>query len=227
MFIGHFGVGFAVKKIDSKPSLGTMFLAAQFLDLIWPIFILIGLETVKIVPGLTASNPLEFTYYPFSHSLLLVFCWGFLFGFIYYLAKRNLKSAVILGLLVISHWVLDLVVHIPDLPLDPWSGTYVGFGLWNSVPLSLLLEFIIFGGGVYLYISSTSPNNKKGTYALWSLIIFLAVIHLVNIFSPPPPSEEAIGYAGLLQWLFIPWAYWIDRNRVAAARRAEGIAQRA
>lgn len=223
MFIGHFGIGFAAKKVDPKPSLGTMFLAAQFLDLIWPAFILIGWETVKIVPGLTPANPLEFTYYPFSHSLLMVFGWGILFAFIYYLIRNDLRSSIILGILVLSHWMLDLIVHVPDLPLDPWSQTYFGFGLWNSVPISLLLEVIIFGGGIYLYISSTSPKNKKGTYALWGLIIFLFVIHIINLFSAPPPSVEAIGFAGLLQWFLIPWAYWIDRNRAASVKNVGNV----
>ena len=133
MFIGHFGAGLSAKKIDSKPSLGTMFLAAQFLDLIWPIFILLGIEKVKIEPGISAANPLDFTYYPWSHSLLIVLFWSLLFGIIYYLAKKNIKSSIVLGLLVLSHWILDLLVHIPDLPLWPGSGIMVGFGLWNSV----------------------------------------------------------------------------------------------
>lgn len=213
MFIGHFGAGLSAKKIDSEPSLGTMLLAAQFLDLIWPLFLLLGVEKVKIVPGISAANPLDFTYYPWTHSLLIVLFWSLLFGMIYYLNKRNLKSSVVLGLLVLSHWVLDLLVHIPDLPLSPGIDIKVGFGLWNSVILSVLLEVIIFGAGVYLYLSATRPMNKKGTFGFLGLVILLLIIYIMNLFSPPPPSVEAIGYAGLLQWIFIPWAYWIDRNR--------------
>ena len=215
MFIGHFGVGFAGKKIDKNPSLGTMFLAAQFLDLIWPVFILIGLEKVKIEPGISAANPLDFVYYPFSHSLFIVLIWGFLFGLVYYLVKKNIRSAVVLGLLVLSHWILDFIVHIPDLPIFPWSNFKVGMGLWNSLVLSVTLEFLIFFGGAYFYISATKTKNKKGTFGLWGLVIFLTLIYIMNIFGSAPPSVEAIGYAGLLQWIFIPWAYWIDRNRTS------------
>ncbi len=213
MFIGHFGAGLAGKKAAPEISLGTLFLAAQFLDLIWPVFILTGIEKVEIVPGLTEANPLEFTYYPYSHSLFMVIIWAGLFGLIYYAYKRNLFNAFILGLLVISHWVLDLIVHIPDLPIFPWSDFKVGIGLWNFEIISIILEILIFAGGIYLYLLCTEAENKKGTFGFWGLIIFLIVVYFMNIFSPPPPSVEAIGYAGLLQWLFIPWAFWIDRNR--------------
>lgn len=215
MFIGHFGAGLAAKGIDPKPSLGTMFLAAQFLDLLWPVFLLLGIEKVKIIPGISAVNPLDFTYYPWSHSLLIVLFWSLFFGIIYFLVKKNIKSSVVLGLLVLSHWVLDLLVHIPDLPLWPGSVLKVGFGLWNSVVLSVSLEIIIFTVGVYLYLNSTRSKNRKGTFGFLGLVAFLIIIFIMNFFSPPPPSAEAIGYAGLLQWLFIPWAYWIDRNRTA------------
>lgn len=213
MFIGHFGVGLAGKKAAPIPSLGTMFLAAQLLDLIWPIFILIGIEKVEIIPGISAAIPLDFTFYPYTHSLLMVIIWALIFGLIYYFRKKKLKSAVVLGLLVMSHWVLDLLVHIPDLPLYPGGTIKSGFGLWNYPAISVSVESLIFVGGVFLYLNSTKTKNKTGTISFWALIVFLAVIYVMNMFGPPPPSVEAIGYAGLLQWLFIPWAYWIDRNR--------------
>ncbi len=215
MFIGHYGAGFAGKKFASKPSLGTMFLAAQFLDLLWPVLILTGIEKVKIVPGLMSASPLDFTSYPFSHSLLFTIVWGFLFGIIYYAFKKDKSGAVLLGLLVLSHWILDLLVHRPDLPLFPWGGPKVGLGLWNSVPLSIIAEGAVFIAGAYLYILSTRPKNKTGTFTLWGLVIFLIVIYGMNLFGSPPPSVQAIGYAGLSQWLIIAWGYWIDKNRTA------------
>ncbi len=214
MFIGHFGAGLAGKKAAPGPSLGTMFLAAQLLDLIWPILILTGIERVIIAPGVTSSNPLEFIYYPYSHSLLLVLVWSLLFGVIYYTIKKNLNGAVILGLLVLSHWILDLLVHIPDLPLYPGSSVKAGLGLWNYPVVSVIIESLIFALGIYLYLNSTKAKNKKGTFLFWGLILFLVVIYVMNFFGPPPPSTQAIGYAGLLQWIFIPWAYWIDKNRI-------------
>ena len=213
MFIGHFGVGLAAKRIDSRPSLGTLFIASQFLDLLWPIFLLVGLEKVKIEPGNTAFTPLNFTYYPFSHGFLSVFLLSIIFGAVYFILKRNLKSSVLLGSLVLSHWILDLIVHRPDLPLIPWSHVKVGLGLWNSVILTLIVEGFIFIAGAYLYIKTTKAENKKGSIGLWSLIIFLVIVYLMNVFGPPPPSPDAIAIVGLSQWLLIIWAYWIDKNR--------------
>lgn len=213
MFIGHFGAALASKKFDDKPSLGTMFLASQFIDLLWPILLLAGIEKVKIEPGNSAFTPLNFIYYPFSHSLLFVLIWTFVFGAVYYFAKKDLKSSVVLGALVLSHWVLDLISHVPDLPLYPGSSLKFGLGLWNFVSLTILVEGIIFLAGAYLYIASTKAENKKGSIGLWLLLVFLAAIYISGIFSPPPPSAEAIAYSGLLQWLFVAWGYFIDRNR--------------
>ena len=213
MFIGHFGVGFAAKKIDHKPSLGTLFIATQFIDLLWPFFLILGIEKVEIEPGISAMNPFDFTYYPFSHSLFGVLVWALLFGVVYFLFKKNFKSALVLGALVISHWVLDLIVHIPDLPIFPGGSIKVGFGLWNSVTATIIIEGLIFLVGIYLYFKSTKAENKKGKFALWSLVIFLILVYVMNIIGPPPNSAEAIGYVGLSQWLIIAWGYWADRNR--------------
>ena len=213
MFIGHFGVGLAAKKVNSKLSLGTLFLASQFIDLLWPIFLLFGWESVKIESGNTAFTPLNFVYYPFSHSLLGVLIWAFLFGLIYYFIKKNYKASILLGVLVISYWVLDLLTHKPDLQIFPWSNVKVGFGLWNSVLFTMIVESIIFVAGIYFYQKTTKANNKKGSLGFWMLILFLSIIYLMNIFGSPPPNETAIGIVGLSQWLLIVWAYRIDKNR--------------
>jgi hypothetical protein len=213
MFIGHFGAGLAAKKIDSKPSLGTLFLASQFIDLLWPVFLLFGLEKVKIEPDNTAFTPLNFILYPFSHSLLGVLIWSVLFGTVYYIIKKNYQSSILLGALVLSHWVLDLLTHKPDLQIFPWSDFKVGLGLWNSIPLTMIVEGAIFFAGTYLYLQSTKATNKKGVYGFWSLIIFLTLVYLMNIFGSPPPDEKTIGVVGLSMWLLVWWGYWIDKNR--------------
>lgn len=213
MFLGHFGAGFAAKKIDKTASLGTYLMAAQWIDLIWPIFLLLGIERAVINPGVSEVTPLEFVYYPFSHSLFGVIVWAVVFGSVYFMIKKKFKTALILGLLVISHWLLDLLVHIPDLPIFPGESVKVGFGLWNSFAVTLLLEALILGLGVFLYYRATNAKNKIGTYSLIVLIIFLIGIYILNLIGPPPPSVEAIAYVGNAQWLFVLWGYWIDRNR--------------
>jgi hypothetical protein len=215
MFIGHFGAGFAGKKFSKSASLGTYFLAAQWIDLIWPILVLFGIEKVEIEPGISSVTPLNFSYYPFTHSLVGVLLWSILFGTIYFFIKKNYKTSIILGLLVLSHWFLDLIVHIPDLPIIPGEGLKVGLGLWNSFAATLIVEGLVFTIGLYLYLKSTKTKNKTGNYYLLGLVIFLVAIYISNLIGPPPESAEAIGIVGNAQWLIILWGYWIDKNREA------------
>ena len=216
MFIGHFALGLGAKKAAPKPSLGTLFLAAQFVDLLWPFLLLTGWEVVKVEPGNTVFTPLNFVHYPISHSLLMTVAWGLIIGGIYYYFRKDKNGAIWLAALTVSHWVLDFLTHRPDLPLYP-GGMKVGLGLWNSLAGTILVEGIIFGVGIYFFLKSTKAKNKTGVYSFWSLVIFLMVIYVSNIWGPPPPdSANAIAIVGLAQWLLIAWGYWIDRNRVAA-----------
>ena len=218
MFLGHYAVGLAAKKAAPHLSLGTLFFATQFLDLIWPIFLLLGLEHVRIHPGLTAFTPLDFYDYPLSHSLLVVLGWATLLGCIHYLFRQRILDALMIALGVGSHWVLDLITHRPDLPLAPGSKTLVGLGLWNSVFWSVLVEGLLFIVGVILYVRATRAVDKTGRWAFYVLIGFLALIWMANIFSPPPPNVQVIAFSGLGLWLFIPWACWVDRHRKFVGR---------
>ena len=211
MFLGHYAVGFASKKTEQKVSLGTYFMAAVFLDLIWPFFLLLGLEHVKIQVGDTAVTPLNFYDYPITHSLLMAVVWSLAFGGIFFLFKKNKKASIILGLCVFSHWILDFIVHRADLPLAPGVNVYFGLGIWNSIPATLIIELLFFIGGIYLYITNTKPKNKIGSFALWSFVVLGLAIYISNIYSPPPPSLNALEYAALGQWLFVAWGYWIDK----------------
>ena len=215
MFLGHFGVGFGAKAAAPKTSLGTLFLAAQFVDLLWPTLLLVGLEKVVIAPGITSVTPLDFTDYPISHSLLLSLVWASLFGAIYLFLRRYSKGAWICGAAVLSHWLLDLLTHRPDLPLAPGSDARFGLGLWNSLPATLVVELGIFTVGLWLYLRTTRALDRFGSIALWSLVGFLLVVYFSNLFGPPPPNVTALAWVGQAQWLLVIWAFWIDRHRAA------------
>ncbi len=213
MFIGHYGVGLAAKKPAQKISLGTLFMAAQWLDLIWPIFLVLNIEHVTIHQGDTKMTPLNFDFYPYSHSLFFVVIWSVLFGCIYYIIKRNWKNSIILGLLVLSHWLLDLIVHRPDLGLYP-GGPVEGFGLWDTPVIAITIEAFIYITGVYLYFSATKPKDKIGTFASWGLAVFLALGYIANLLGPVPNDAKMLGYESLSLWLLVLWAYWADRHRI-------------
>jgi len=213
MFIGHFGVGFGAKGAAPKVSLGSLFLAAQFIDLLWPTFLLLGIEQVRIDPAATKVTPLDFEYYPISHSLLAVAGWAVLLAVAYQLLRRDRRGAVMLGLAVVSHWLLDAIVHRPDLPLYPGSAYLAGFNLWSSLSATLAIELLIFVLGVWMYLRVTEPSDAVGKWALCVLIVFLVVIYLANLFGSPPPNVTALAWVGQAQWLLVAWGYWIDRHR--------------
>jgi hypothetical protein len=214
MLLGHYAAGLAAKKFAPKTNLGILVAAGVFLDLIWPFFLLLGVEKVIIDPGNTVVTPLNFVSYPWSHSFLTSAIWGAVFGGIYYGVTRYKTGAIVLGLLVVSHWLLDAPMHRPDLPLTPWSETMIGFSLWNSVALSFLLEFGLLAGGIYLYASGTKPLSRFGKWGLIAFGFLGVFVYVANFFGPPPPSVSAIIVGGsVVQGVFILLAIWTDRSR--------------
>lgn len=213
MFIGHYGVALAAKKAAPETSLGTLFLATSFIDLLWPLFLLTGLEQVRIAPGDTKFTPLEFVSYPYSHSLLMVALWGVALAVPYKFITRYGRGAFALWALTVSHWFLDFLSHRPDLPLAPFGTMKVGLGLWDSVPATLIVETAIFAGGAWVYLSATTAVNKKGSIGLWALLALFMVSYVSSAFGPPPPNAEMIAYFAPFAWIFIFGGHWVDRNR--------------
>jgi len=215
MFLGHFGVGFGGKRAAPRTSLGTLFLAAQLIDLLWPTLLLLHIEHVEISPGITRFTPLNFTDYPYSHSLLAVLLWATLFYSAYFMLRRYPRGALVCGIAVVSHWALDFLVHRPDLPLAPGNSIRTGLCLWNSIPATLAVELTIFAVGVGLYCRSTRPLDRIGSVGLWALVGFLLLVYSGNVFGQAPPSVTVLAWVGQAQWLFVAWGYWIDRHREA------------
>lgn len=213
MFLGHYGLAFGAKRASPETSLGTLTFAAQWLDELWPVLLLLGVERVRIAPKIMAMSDLDFISYPISHSLLMVVGWSVLIGLVYFFVRRRaagVRGAWVVGLLVLSHWVLDLIVHGPDLPLYP-GGPRFGLGAWNSAPLTYALEALFYVGGLVIYLRRTKAKDAVGRWGLWALVVVQVAIYTAG--GDPPPSVSMLAWSALLLWLFIPWAAWVDRHR--------------
>lgn len=214
MFIGHFAIAFAAKKAAPKVSLGTLVLAAAFLDVVWPVLVLLGIERFRIVPGFTAVNPFDFTYYPWSHSLLMTLAWSAAFALAYYASSRDRAGAVWVAVVVASHWALDFASHRPDMPLYPGDSEKLGLGLWQSIPATFAIEGLLFAVGIALYAQATRSKDRIGSVAWWAFVAVLLALYIPGPWASPPPSESAVAIFGIIALLiFGPWAYWIDRHR--------------
>ena len=205
MFIGHAAVALAAKPLAPCVNLGLALVAAYWVDLVWPLFLLLGIEQVRIDPGNTAFTPLDFIHYPWTHSLVAALAWSALFALVF--LRLGKREAAALGVLVFSHWVLDALSHRPDLPLWP-GGPMIGLGLWNSVPATIAVELAMFAVGVALY-----ARGRRPPLAFWCLIGFLLIAYFANAFGPPPPGVTAIAVVGLLSGPVLGlWAAWADRQ---------------
>ena len=214
MFIGHFAVGFGAKRFAPAASLGTLFLACQFADLLWPMLVIAGIEQVAVRPGATVVTPLEFISYPFSHSLMAGFVWGLLFAWAYVWLRRSRPSVgVVLAFVVVSHWLLDALSHGPDMPVMIGGTMRVGLGLWNSYLATVMVEGLLLLAGLAIYLRSTTAVDRTGSVALWTLAAFLVIVYAANLAGPPPPSGMAAAWSALAMWLLVAWGYLIDRHR--------------
>ncbi|MEQ1884686.1 MAG: hypothetical protein ABL967_06465 [Bryobacteraceae bacterium] len=206
-------VGFASKRAAPNAGLGVLMAAPMALDLLWPLFLVTGLEKVQIDPGNTAFTPLDFISYPYSHSLTMSALWGALFGFAYWTFTRYARGAVVLSFTVISHWILDAITHKPDMPLTVTGPAKLGLGLWNSISVTITLEAVLFASSVWLYNYITTPRDRVGRNAFWGFVAFSVISYLSNVFGPPPPSEDFLAKFAFSIWIFVIWAWWFDRHR--------------
>lgn len=218
MFAGHYGVSFLVKKLEPRVPLWMLFLAAQLPDLLWAVFVLLGIEHYRIVPGITASLPLDLYYVPYSHSVVAAVAWSAVaFAACRWVVPvsrlRSNRSAFFLAPAVFSHWVLDLVVHRPDLPLYD-DAHKVGFGLWNYPVVALALESVLLFGGMFVYLRSTTATSFAGRYGMVFFGLFILAVHCLLFWGPLPssPAEGAVEL-GLLYLILSGLVFWLERKR--------------
>jgi membrane-bound metal-dependent hydrolase YbcI (DUF457 family) len=218
LFIGHFALALGAKKFAPQVSLGILFLACQLADIIWPNLVLLGIEALEVVPGITVMTPLDFSHYPYSHSLVALILWSAIFGVLYALLRRSgTRAAIVIAVLVLSHWVLDVLTHRPDMPITLNDSSAIGLGLWNYPVIAVPLELLLFGAGTWLYVRHTKPRNRQGSIGFWALILFLLVVYAASILGPPPPSPAAVAWSAQAVWILIAWGFWVDNHRVRSS----------
>jgi len=215
MFIGHLAFGFAAKRVAPRASLPVLIAAPLLPDMLWPIFLLLGWERVRIDAGNTRFTPLDLEYYPWSHSLLLDVFWATGLALVSYALAHYKPGAAAVWLGLLSHWVLDWITHRPDMPLYPGSPKF-GLGLWNSIAGTMVVEFLMLGIGVWLYTRATVPRDRIGQWAFAAFVALLLAAYIGDRFAGPPPSVGDLAWTGVLAMvLVIPWTWWFDSHLAA------------
>lgn len=219
MFVGHYGPSLAAKAAKNSIPLWILFIAAQLLDVFWSVFVLLGIEKVHIAPGITATNPLDLYYMPYTHSLLGAMLWSIAAGVAYYVFRRaeGWSAGAIVGAAVLSHWVLDWLVHRPDLPLYD-NSFKVGLGLWNYPAFAFMLEIAVLFGGMSLYMKTTKAVARSGRFGIVIFGFVMLAVQAYVFFGPPPTSDKAAATTALVSYLaFAGIAYWLEGKRAPRA----------
>ena len=214
MFLGHAAAGFAAKRWAPRTSLAWLLVAPWLLDLLWPVFLLLGLEKVAPQESVSPFLTMRFVSYPWSHSLLMAIVWAFVAGALYARMTRDRQGARVIAALVVSHWAMDWIVHVPDLPLWPGNSPHYGLALWRWPAVTMFVEGALFVAGLGLYVSATRPRDRTGNLALAGLMAALLGLYWASLSGGPPPSTPVIaGTMLIFGAVIVPWAAWIERHR--------------
>lgn len=211
MFVGHYGPSFALRRAAGVP-LWVLFLAVQFVDVLWSILIIAGVEKVRIVPGFTASSPLDLHYMPYTHSLTASIAWAVILGWLGSLIWKR-RGGIAIGVCVLSHWVLDLPVHVRDLPLYG-DELKVGFGLWNNVVAAFALEAGVLLVGVAIY-----ARYARSTVAVWVFGLVMLGIQYSNLILPLPESPAQFAMMALASYVALAAAAWYVEGKWGQSAR--------
>jgi hypothetical protein len=213
MFVGHFAVGMLAKRAAPRISLGTLVLAAVFADLVCFVLILFGIEHFITIPGVDYNRAFGFIQWSHSLAMLMLF-WGVIVALAYYIVRESVRGAWIVWGLVVSHWVLDVISHRRDMQLAPHTGLNVGFGLWNSLPATLIVEGGFWLFAIILYLRATQPRTRVGIAILWIGLLLITLVGLSNPTQGIDPDPTRAGIGGLVVFsVFVAWAYWADHLR--------------
>ena len=219
MFVGHYGPSFVAKRLDPRIPLWILFLAVQLLDVFWAIFVFLGVERVRIVPGFTATNALDLYYMPYTHSLPGAVAWAAATAVVYRSITASTRGGVLVGAAVFSHWPLDLVVHRPDLALYD-NTAKIGLGLWDYPYVTLLVEAALLFGAMALYLARSRPLTSLARYAIPVFGVVMFSMQSAMLFTPPPPSDRAMAATAVISYVvFASLIAWLERSRGEASAK--------
>ena len=216
MYVGHYAASLALKRFEKRASLGVLFLAVQFVDIVFFPFVLLGIERLNIVENFTQSTHFELEYMPYTHSLVAFLIWsGLAYALFRWVVVKSHSVAMVVALAVMSHWLLDVIVHTPDLPIWSDASPKLGLGLWNNAIATYALEAALLLAGLWLYLRSTSASTRTGKYGMGIFVVALLLVNIANIFGPLQGDSIVIlsVTAGASYLLFAAAAFWLDTKR--------------
>ena len=216
MFVGHYAASLALKKFEKRASLGVLFLAVQFVDILFFPFVLLGIERVNIIENFTQSTHFQLEYMPFTHSLVGSILWAVAaYALFRWVLVKDKSVALVVAIAVFSHWVFDLLVHTPDLPLLTDTSTKLGLGLWNNAIATYVLEAVLLLGALWLYLRSTTATTTTGKYGMVVFVMFMLLMNIGNVFGPlQTDSKVVMSVSALAAYLlFAAIAFWLDKKR--------------
>jgi hypothetical protein len=216
MFVGHYAASLALKKFEKRASLGVLFLAVQFVDIVFFPFVLLGIERINIIEHYTQSTHFQLEYMPFTHSLVASLLWaGAAYVLFRWVVVKDHAVALVMAIAVFSHWLFDLVVHTPDLPLWSDASIKLGLGLWNNAAVTYALEAALLLGALWLYMKSTTATNRTGKYGMVIFVVFMLLMNIGNIFGPLQTDSKLVMSVSALTayFLFAAIAFWLDTKR--------------
>jgi membrane-bound metal-dependent hydrolase YbcI (DUF457 family) len=216
MFVGHYAASLALKRFEKRASLGVLFLAVQLVDIVFFPLVLLGIERLNIVENFTQSTHFELEYMPYTHSLVAFLIWaGLAYALFRWVIVKSNAVAIVVALAVMSHWLLDVVVHTPDMPLWSDASLKLGLGLWNNAVATYLLEAALLIAGLWLYLRATSASSRTGKYGMGVFVIVLLLVNIVNIFGPlQGDSKVVLAVTAVASYLlFAAVAFWLDAKR--------------
>jgi hypothetical protein len=216
MFVGHYAVSLALKKYEKRVSLGALFLGVQLVDILFFPFVLLGIERINIIENYTQSTHFQLEYMPYTHSLVGSLMWAAAaYALFRWVIVRQHGIALVVAIAIFSHWLLDLIVHTPDLPLWSDASIKLGFGLWNNAIATFMLEALFLLGALWIYLRSTTALTSGGKFGMSVFVVFLIIANIPNIFGPlQGDSKVMLAIAALASYfLFALIAHWLDKKR--------------